>query len=173
MQPTAPTALPDVLAAEGPDRDIFLSAGHPAYFLSHHCRIYDPGARDWIPFLLWPSQEEVLDGILDARLSVILKARQLGLSWLCLGYGLWEMIFQPPARFLCFSRREGEVIIRGLDTYTQLASVDGSTLSAPPGQRDDRAVAFALTVAGCIALLMQQDDELPPMGCLVPGKQSF
>lgn len=29
-------------------------------------------------------------------------------------------------------------------TYTQLASVDGSTLRAPAGQHDDRADAFAL-----------------------------
>jgi hypothetical protein len=69
--------------------------------------------------------------------------------------------------------RQGEVIIHGLGTYTQLASVDGSTLSAPPGQRDDRAVAFALAVVACIALLTQQDDELPPMGVLLPGKQPF
>jgi hypothetical protein len=52
MRPTGPTALLDGLPAEGPDREIFFSAGHPAYFLSHHCRIYDPGQRDWIPFRL-------------------------------------------------------------------------------------------------------------------------
>jgi hypothetical protein len=69
--------------------------------------------------------------------------------------------------------RAGEVVVHGLDVYTQLASVDGSTLAAPSGQRDDLAMAFALAVAGCIALLTQQDDELPPMGCLVPGKQRF
>lgn len=40
--------------------------------------------------------------------------------------------------------RNREVVIHSLATFTQLASIDGNTLSAPPGQHDDRADAFAL-----------------------------
>jgi hypothetical protein len=40
-----------------------------------------------------------------------------------------------------------EVRLRSFATYTQLASVDGSTLRAPDGQPDDRADAFALACA--------------------------
>jgi hypothetical protein len=45
------------------------------------------------------------------------------------------------------SVREGEVVIRSLATFTQLASIDGSTLRAPEGEHDDRAIAFALANA--------------------------
>jgi hypothetical protein len=44
--------------------------------------------------------------------------------------------------------RNGEVVIHSLATFSQLASIDGNTLAAPPGQRDDRADAFALANAG-------------------------
>jgi hypothetical protein len=40
--------------------------------------------------------------------------------------------------------RNGEARLHSLETFTQLAGIDGNTLSAPPGQRDDRAIAFAL-----------------------------
>jgi hypothetical protein len=88
------------------EAELVACAASPHRFLSQHCRIYDPGRRDWIPFGLWPAQAAVLGQVRSEQLSVILKARQLGLSWLCLGYGLWEMVFRPPASFLCFSRRE-------------------------------------------------------------------
>jgi hypothetical protein len=44
--------------------------------------------------------------------------------------------------------RAGEVQLHALATYLELASVEGSTLRAPEGQHDDRAVAFALAAAG-------------------------
>jgi hypothetical protein len=43
-----------------------------------------------------------------SRKLVILKARQLGISWLSLGYALWLMLFQAPATILLFSLREEE-----------------------------------------------------------------
>ncbi len=43
-----------------------------------------------------------------SRKLVILKARQLGISWLCLSYALWLMLFQAPATILLFSLREEE-----------------------------------------------------------------
>jgi hypothetical protein len=61
--------------------------------------------------------------------------------------------------------RNGEVTIRDFGTYTQLASIDGSTLRAPEegGQHDDRADAFALA---CAARLQVQtavaDDHYEP-----------
>lgn len=33
-------------------------------------------------------------------------------------------------------------------TFTQLASIEGSTLRAPEGERDDRADSYALGLAG-------------------------
>ena len=50
--------------------------------------------------------------------------------------------------------RDGACMIRGSETAAQLASIEASTLRAPEGLHDDRAVAFALAVA---ALAWQPD----------------
>ncbi len=82
----------------------------PAYFLGTYCSVYDPTAGDWIPFRLWPAQAATLRDIELYRLVVILKARQLGLTWLVLGFALWLVLFQPAATVLLFSRRDNEAV---------------------------------------------------------------
>jgi hypothetical protein len=42
--------------------------------------------------------------------------------------------------------RDQELIIHSFESYMQLSSSDGSTLSAPDGMHDDRAVSFVLAV---------------------------
>lgn len=64
----------------------------------------------WIPFRLWKDQQKVLRDIHENQLVVILKARQLGISWLVLGYGLWSILFRPIAAVSIFSRREAEAV---------------------------------------------------------------
>ena len=44
----------------------------------------------------------------QSKKLVVLKARQLGISWLSLSYALWLMLFHPPATVLLFSLREEE-----------------------------------------------------------------
>jgi hypothetical protein len=78
------------------------------YFLDHYVQIYDAGAKRWVPFRLWDAQLTTLDTVQTARLLVILKARQLGLTWLILGYFLWLMLFRPEQSILLFSRRQEE-----------------------------------------------------------------
>jgi hypothetical protein len=45
------------------------------------------------------------------------------------------------------SFRDGATVLHSFETYTQLASIDGSTLRAPEGQHDDRADSYALALA--------------------------
>lgn len=78
------------------------------YFITHYCKIYDSVELDWIPFRLWPEQKRVLHDIHKNQLTVILKARQLGISWLSLSYALWSLIFRPIAAISIFSRRDTE-----------------------------------------------------------------
>jgi hypothetical protein len=78
------------------------------YFIVTHVVIYDATLKGWIPFSLWLEQEEVLEIIDLNQLVVILKARQLGLTWLVLAYFLWLMIFHPAATLLAFSLRDTE-----------------------------------------------------------------
>jgi hypothetical protein len=44
------------------------------------------------------------------RLFVILKARQLGMTWLAVGFALWLMLFRPAATALLFSKRDDEAV---------------------------------------------------------------
>ena len=81
---------------------------YPAYFISHYCQIFDNEMKAWVPFDLWDAQQVVLHDIDSNKQIVILKARQLGMTWLCLGYMLWLMLFKPVASCLVFSRREEE-----------------------------------------------------------------
>src|SRR5437879_2007414 len=75
-----------------------------AYFVSHYCFIYDNDEKKWIPFELWESQIPALQKMLSSLKLVILKARQLGLTWLALAYALWQMLFHPIAEVLVFSQ---------------------------------------------------------------------
>lgn len=67
-----------------------------------------------IPFKLWPAQAATLWRLLRGRLFIILKARQLGISWLCCAYALWLCVFQAGRRVLLFSRgqREADELLR-------------------------------------------------------------
>jgi len=85
-------------------------AASPLYFIDVYCKVYDPGAGDWIPFALWPAQANALRAILNNLLVIILKARQLGMSWLVIAFALWLMIFKPAATILLFSRRDDEAV---------------------------------------------------------------
>lgn len=81
-----------------------------AYFIFNYCKIYDATQGTWIPFELWPSQLDVLERLNTDPLNVILKARQLGMTWLVLCHILWKMLYRPVFTALLFSRRETEAI---------------------------------------------------------------
>lgn len=84
------------------------SSTDPAYFLDTHTWLFNATLRSWIRFSLWSAQMDVCDALLTGRHLIVLKARQLGLTWLCLGYALWLMLFRPAAVVLLFSKREDE-----------------------------------------------------------------
>lgn len=72
--------------------------------------IFNATLKDWIAFELWPVQAETLTRLSEAHQSIVLKARQLGLSWLVICYALYLMIFRPAATILLFSKRDEEAI---------------------------------------------------------------
>jgi hypothetical protein len=100
-------------------------ADDPIYFTETygHVRPERQGAAP-IPFLLWPaveqaaerclgahSQREVLETFVRERLVIVLKARQLGLTWLALHFGFWLMGFSPElvsAKVLALSKVEAD-----------------------------------------------------------------
>lgn len=82
----------------------------PAYFVDTYCFIHDASAGDWVRFRLWKEQIEVLDAFQREKLIIVLKARQLGVSWLCVAYVLWLMVFYHDKTALLFSRRDDEAV---------------------------------------------------------------
>lgn len=55
------------------------------FFIDKFGHIEDKDAEELIqPFTLWQAQRDALHSIMEHRWNVILKARQLGFSWLCL-----------------------------------------------------------------------------------------
>ena len=84
-------------------------AGDEAYFIREYCQILSDGeSSEWVPFDLWPAQEDALGEIIENRQLAILKARQLGLTWLVLAYILHRVMFRPIQSGLLFSLRETE-----------------------------------------------------------------
>ncbi len=99
------------------EEELLKCSRSPLYFAHTFCHIYDTTSEDgtgtggkWIQFELWRAQAQTLKTIHMRQLTCILKARQLGLSWLVLSYALWQMIFRPAATILIFSKREDEAI---------------------------------------------------------------
>lgn len=87
----------------------WLKCSHsPLYFVHNYCFVEDATAGQWVKFELWPEQARTLKTLLNNLLVVILKARQLGFSWLVLAFALWLMLFRPAATILIFSRRDDE-----------------------------------------------------------------
>src|SRR3972149_709494 len=78
------------------------------YFINTFVHIYDSIAKDWVAFTLWTAQARALKTIASNQLTIALKARQLGMTWLALAYGLWLMLYRPKAVVLLFSRRADE-----------------------------------------------------------------
>lgn len=90
----------------------------PVFFIEKFVCIEDRDSEEIIvPFQLWPQQKEALYGIHKNRLNIILKARQLGMTWLALGYAAWCMRFKKGFQVIALSRTESEAkeLVRRLD----------------------------------------------------------
>jgi len=85
---------------------------HPADWLSHTKAIdAKTGEEFFFNFADgWEWQREELDGYLQEKLSLRLKARQLGVSWLGIGYCVWRCLTAPGTRSLCVSTNETEAV---------------------------------------------------------------
>ncbi len=65
------------------------------YFLDEYVWIEDKEQKTAIKLKLWPSQVGIIGSIICCLLLIILKARQLGLTWLTAAYVLWRSIKHP------------------------------------------------------------------------------
>ena len=80
-------------------------ASDPVHFMKKYCFIQHP-QRGRIQFSLFPFQEKVLTLFQDNPYSMVLKARQLGISTLVGGFSLWLMIFHRDKNILCIATKQ-------------------------------------------------------------------
>jgi hypothetical protein len=81
------------------------------YFIDKFIYIFDrdvPGVV--IKLEMWAAQRGVIAAFLIHRLIIILKARQLGLTWMALSYALWKMIFNPGFTVVGLSKGDTEAM---------------------------------------------------------------
>lgn len=80
------------------------------FFVSQYCwienKLQDGERAGETKFTLWPMQRPVAVDFLMHRLIVILKARQLGLTWLTAAYCLWKVITQRGMLIVVISAKE-------------------------------------------------------------------
>jgi Terminase RNaseH-like domain len=101
---------------------------HPSGLLDH-VKCVDPKTGEHFAFTLndpeagWYWQREVLDAWISSPLNLVLKARQIGITWLGAGYGLWKLLTMPGTRMLVISINEDEaikVVNRLFDMFSSL-----------------------------------------------------
>ena len=92
----------------------YLLAGKDFLFFLEHVYIMEPppgGGK--IPFAKWPHLMELAALLTTNRLLVVLKARQLGFSWLMAAYATWLLMYREGSVSMLISRgqKEAEVLL--------------------------------------------------------------
>lgn len=104
------SSMPAPLSDEGIKAEWSKCSESPLYFIDTYVQIFNATKQTWLRFLLWPFQAWVLRRLLEHKKLVILKARQLGMTWLVLGFILWLVLFRAPSAVGIFSKREEESV---------------------------------------------------------------
>lgn len=112
---------------------------HPEYFIDKYGHIEDKDSDELIqPFVMWKEQREALNSIVNHKLNAILKARQLGFSWLVLHYGA-SMLLGAGTTVIGLSRTEDEAkeLVRRMAVIFRYASpLIAEKGAEPQGWRD-------------------------------------
>ena len=107
------------------------------YFLNNYARISHP-QKGLIPFRTYDFQSELLKSYNDHRFTVILKARQLGISTITAGYVAWLMMFHRDKNILVVATKFGtasnlvkkvKAILKRIPNWLQISdiSIDNRT----------------------------------------------
>lgn len=88
---------------------------HPADFIAHWFWTYDPrnpeiGLPAAVPFVLFKRQREFIDWLHEGwkgrEDGLVEKSRDMGVSWLCMAFGVWMWAFYPGTTIGFGSRKE-------------------------------------------------------------------
>ncbi|KKM08471.1 hypothetical protein LCGC14_1724120, partial [marine sediment metagenome] len=111
-------------------------------FIKNYIKISDPDLGI-IPMVQWPHLHQLVD-ILDANDRVIvLKARQIGITWLLCAVALWYALFKHSSLVIFFSRRETEAT--GMKNRVKfMHGLLPEWLQIPTGKDNDELLEFPL-----------------------------
>lgn len=95
--------------AEIREAEIAYCQEHLIYFVENYGHIEDRDKEDITqPFLLWDEQKQALTDIENHKRTIILKARQLGISWLVLHYAIRLLLCWSGRSVIGLSKSETE-----------------------------------------------------------------
>jgi hypothetical protein len=80
------------------------------YFLNTYVFIEDKGNNRAIKLKLWPEQEKIIPALCGLALLILLKTRQIGLTWLSAALVLWLAITKPLHLTVIISASEDHAI---------------------------------------------------------------
>lgn len=111
--------------------------GHPEYFVETYVHIEDKDAAELIvPFKLWEGQKEALRAFTEYRMNVVLKARQLGFTWLALAEASRLLVLWKGRTVVGLSRSEDEAkeLVRRLGVILRyMPELIAEKGTVPPG----------------------------------------
>ena len=91
------------------EKEIEYCLNDPVYFVEEYGHIEDKDAAELIqPFTLWDEQKQALLSLHKNRLNVVMKARQLGFTWLAIHYVIYTILLMTGRTAIGLSRTEDE-----------------------------------------------------------------
>tara|TARA_R110002074_G_scaffold246316_2_gene418304 strand:+ start:5563 stop:7134 length:1572 start_codon:yes stop_codon:yes gene_type:complete len=112
-------------------KEVVKSGKDPVYFINNYAKISHP-MRGLIPFKTYDFQGDLIKDFNDHRFTVILKARQLGISTITAAYVAWMMMFHRDKNVLVIATKFGTAanlvkkvksIHRHLPEWMKIASI--------------------------------------------------
>jgi len=118
-------------------KEIIKCGKDPVYFIDNYAKISHP-MHGLIPFKIYDYQGDLLNDFNDHRFTVILKARQLGISTITAAYIAWLMMFHRDKNVLVMATKfstagnlvkKVKAIVRNLPAWIKISevSVDNRT----------------------------------------------
>ena len=113
-------------------KEVLKCGKDPSYFNNNYSKIPHPG-HGLIPFKTYDYQDDLLENFNDHRFTVILKARQLGISTIVAGYIAWMLLFHRDKNVLVVATklstaanlvRKVKSIIKHLPSWLKIANID-------------------------------------------------
>ncbi len=99
---------PPEVGTEGAMEEFIRCGASLSYMLERHGRVLDPLRGGPVPWEMWPYMKGLTYLLQKHRKLVILKARQLGVTWLMASFAIWLATFNEGANVLIISIGQDE-----------------------------------------------------------------